>query len=613
MDVSLAPASDRLRLAVASDGSRVAVADRGGIVIHDLPTGAPVAEINLDPDAEAYDLGWLANPARLLVVSRFSGYTTVHLLAPDGPRTLAEIQLESPMRLYATVGVHALVAGAQGTAVLSAAEQHLTPYQFPTRVPPLAAGPSGTRFIVALQGAIEEWDPQSRMPKRRLRLPRPATITALAATERAVWMTTQQEPARIDVVPLVNRGQPKAQDVGEPIALATGHPRSETVICVGAQSHKLYAVDLDGKVRHRVLATEGIERIDAAALVMGRSPSVVIAQAGRAFSVVSLEAREADPPAPALVQLPWATESAKRSSLYDEPDDDEGEDVPAHARATIAAPWGTRGTSEVIAPTHDAPLGFASLPEPPKPSGDLSRRFSAWRDRLKDPEPVAPTAPTAPAVEARRDAGDWRDALLAWARSPAGAPPASTVLAGLGERFELAPDRLAVIALLYAAHLRGERGVAPVDVAQLLGGEARWVEALGRGELAAVGATVHEGSRVRLADAVQRALDELPAHSGVLVGEAGRSSLLGPCAAVSDEPLDELAARLAPQVGGILVGQLASALDAAALAQLYLEARARGVVPMLRVDEPMAIRPEPALIVVAIEQHAELLGIPRLA
>ena len=73
----------------------------------------------------------------------------------------AEIRLEAPVRLFATVGTAALVVGSLGAAVLAATETHLTPYQCPSRNVPVAAGDAAGQFVVALSGSIEEWDPQT--------------------------------------------------------------------------------------------------------------------------------------------------------------------------------------------------------------------------------------------------------------------------------------------------------------------------------------------------------------------------------------------------------------------------------------------------------------------
>lgn len=666
--------SDRsVRVVAATDGTLVAVAEGAGITLCELPQRTRIAEINIDPDASAFDVGWLG--ARLLVVSRFEAHTTVHLLDPQGPRTLSEIELEAPMRLFATVGPYALVAGSAGVAILSASDTHVTPYQFPARVAPTAACGSASRFMVAVPGAIEEWDPQSRLPKRRLRLPRPANITALGASDRVVWMTTQQEPSRLDVVPLVNRGQPKAHDIGEPIAFATGHPRSELVLCLGAETGKLYAVDLDGRARHRVVSADGLARIDGAALVLsGRQPAVAIAESGGALVLASLEQREveADRPSTPAIALPWSDGGSKRSSLVEDNADAQPE-LPTESvasmgtRANIAAPWGARGSADLgslgalgfvadrgaatvagesswasrstlvemsaapaVVPAHSAVIPAAppaTAPAPPsttkaslKSGSDLSKRFSAWRDRLKETapghavtggssvEPVPTFAAVQPGTEpialARGD--DWRDELVTWARGDRAAPlPSLPNLATLAHRFELGDDLLPALAACYGAHLCGERGVAPADLARLAG----WPEALGRGELARTAIATFDDSRVRLAEPVQRALDELAPRWGDIVGDATPSSLLGPCAIVAPgEPLADIARRVLSAIGGgILAASRQPDVDA-----LFLEARARGLVPLLHVDTLPKLRLEPCIVVADTAEILEYFQIPRL-
>ena len=207
-DVAFTPAG-RSVVAVSADGSLAAISEPTRIAVVSLPGGAAITELGIDPAAASCEALWVGTPPRLLVLSRFTAHSTLHLLEPHGPRTLAEIRLEAPMRLVAAVGAHALAIGALGAAVITAGDAHLTPYQFPARSVPVAAGAAASQFMVALGGSIEEWDPATRMPKRRLRLPRPSVITAVGGSERIVWMTTQGDPTRIDCLPLVNRGQPK--------------------------------------------------------------------------------------------------------------------------------------------------------------------------------------------------------------------------------------------------------------------------------------------------------------------------------------------------------------------------------------------------------------------
>lgn len=206
----------------------------------------------------------------------------------------------------------------------------------------------------------------------------------------------------------------------------------------------------------------------------------------------------------------------------------------------------------------------------------------------------------------------WRDDVVTWTRAIAAgaadyhvpvAPPIDEVIA----RFELAPALHPALVLLYGAHLCGERGVAPADVARIL--DRQWEEALGRGELAERGVAVYAGSRVALSALVLRVLDELPPVTGALVGEPGSSALLGPCLAVAgDEPLAEVAERCLARIGGAIL----IAHDKADLGALVVEARACGAAPMLRAVLD-GVPTAPAIFVIDDAELAEQLGLPRLA
>jgi hypothetical protein len=363
--------SDRPRVAVAADGTLAAIQEPSRITVVEIPSCVQFAELGTDPNAVASEVAWVGTPPRLLVLSRFESHSTVHLVDPFGPRSLAEIRLDSPMRLYAAVGSFALAIGSAGTATLAATDKSLTLYQFPARAVPSCAGASGTQFVVALPGVIEEWDPQSRMPKRRLKLPRPATVTAVGGSDRVVWLTTQQEPARIDVIPLVNRGQPKAHDLPEPIATVASHPRSDVIACIGATSGRVYVVDLDGRTGLRVVGPQGIDRTQAVALVLGRVTGVLAAEAKHAITVVLLDrGDQSDSAAPA------GPTSARRSSLFGATDD--GDDV--LTAVTLASP---------------PPEGRAARPASPPPLGNLvpastklqptSPRPGSTNDKLQSP------------------------------------------------------------------------------------------------------------------------------------------------------------------------------------------------------------------------------------
>ena len=639
----------RPRIAVAGDGSLAAIVEPTRVTVIELPGGGVVAEIGVDPEAGACEVAWVGAPARLLVLSRYAAHSTVHLVDAHGPRMVSEIRLESPMRLYATVGPHALAVGAMGAAVLTAGEAHLTPYQFPARAVPVAAGAAAGQFVVALAGAIEEWDPQTRMPKRRLKLPRPSVITAVGGSERAVWMTTQQDPTRIDVMPLVNRGQPKFHDLPEPIAHVAAHPRSDLIVCIGADTGRLYAVDLDGRTRLRTIAADGLDRVEAAGLIVGRMVGVVAAQARRPIAVVALDGRDVDVAAVPAV-LPDTSAGAEptpfplddeepapaRSTLYEEePVEVAAVPLPIEPAAMTPSPSASPSPSPSPSPATLSLKASAAAPRPSlfrspsaapaaqlrastpaapvapiAPSQSLSERFSIWRDRMRQAQPRDAEQAALPWIDPRPS---WRDELVAWTRGIAagsierGAPDAPAVDA-LVARFELPAPLAPAIILLYGAHLCGERGAAPVDVARVLG--RRWDEALGRGLLAARGVATYADSRVSLAPLLVRALDELPPRTGTLVGDAGVIALLGPCCVVADGPLAPIAARCRATLGGAIL----VAADGADPTEVLLEARAIGASPMLRIthDDLDRAPTDPAILVVADESLADLLGLPRL-
>jgi hypothetical protein len=722
-----------LRVSVAADGTLAAIHEAPRVRLLEVPSGVEIAEIGVDPDALASEVAWVGTPPRLLVLARHAAHSTVHLLDPYGPRTLAEIQLPSPMRLVAAVGSAALVVGAQSAAVLTASESYLMPYQFPARIMPVAAGAAAGQFVVALAGSIEEWDPQSRMPKRRLRLPRAAAITAIGGSERLVWVTTREEPARIEVISFVNRGQPKAHDLPEPIARVAGHPRSELVACIGADTGRLYIVDLDGRAQLRVIEPNGIDRVEAAALIVGRMLGVLAVKARHPAAIVPLDSRDFSSASGAGIVLPSSDpairlplfeppdETARRSTLTggpserggerapDEPDEpaDRGPE-PAAARFSIrlesprlASPSSPPPAASTPAPAPAPPLrpsrSSASSPAisvppvtrgappasarpaalapavtssarppaapaaPPAPASSpssgagasTSKRMSAWRDLVRqtrqrvDPvEPAAPAAPIAPVLIApaaptvpaapvapvtpaapiapapdpagpppRSDARrSWRDEVVAWSRAVSAgtvdedgptAPPIDAVIA----RLDLARQLRPVLVMLYGAHLCGELGVAPVDIARVLA--RSWDEALGRGQLARRGVAEYSGSRVALSPRLLRVLDELPPVTGTLVGAPGPVALPGPYVVIAgDEPLPAIAVQCLARVGGAIL----AAHDGVDPAELSLEARAYGAVPMLRLAARLEPAPsDPAIFVVSDAELAEHVGLPRLA
>ncbi len=546
--------TDRPRVAIAADGTLAAVCEGARVVVADVPSCAELSTLSLDATATEIEHAWIGTPPRLLVLSRYDTRSTIHLVDPFGPRTIAELQLESPLRLHAAVGTHALAIGPQGATIFAATDRDLTQSSFPARSIPTTAGAAGTQFVVALPGIIEEWDPASRLPKRRLKLARPAQITALGGSDRVVWMTTKDEPARIDVIPLVARGQPKHHDLPEPIAHVASHPRSDLIVCIGATSGRVWVVDLDGQTGLRLIGAEGIDRAEAAGLVLGRTAGVLAAQHRRPLAVVALE--------------------------RDEP-------APDHDTSI----------------TRNAPVPPQAPARPRTPTTPRAA-FASFRDRVANPrartvEPLGPLWPDAPVT--------WRDDLIAWIHDASPTAPPCIPIDTLLTRYDLTPSLLAALALLYAAHLLGEHGVAPVDLARVAG----WPDALGRGELADKRCAVYRDSRILLAPTLRRVLDELPPSTGTIVGAPGVVSLLGPCIIVAAGPLAIVAEACLSSIGGAIL----AAHDGADPHELVDEARAYGAVPMLRVSSSMLahVPLDNPIILVADDEHtADQLGLPRL-
>lgn len=566
--------TDKPRIAVAGDGTLAAIVEPARVAIVELPSCAKFAELALDGDAHN-EVVWVGAPPRLLVLARHVQHTTIQLVDPFGTRTIADVRFDSALRLGGAVGATALVLGAQeGAVVLAATQTSLTSHPFPARALPLVAGAAGEHLVVALGGGIEEWDLHGRLPKRRLKLATPSTITALGGTERTVWLTCQERPDCIDVLPF-DRSAPSTHDLPEAIAHVASHPRSDLVACIGASSGRMWVLDLSGRTGLRMIGPQGIDRVEAVGLVHGTISGVLAAQTKKPVTVVSLSET-----APAMPR----TNTLERVSRSPRPRSD-----------TLASdPTSVHTEAEVA--------------------------YGTFRERVR-----ASTEKPAEATSYWPDASPaWRDELVSWTRAVLAGDlpptPASQPIDAIVLRHELLQQNYAAVALLYGSHLVGIDGAAPVDIARVAG----WHEALGRGDLYARGIAIFANSRVRLAPALTSVLDELPPLTGVLLGAPGAPppgqdgpigstarNLLGPCSLVAQGPLSIVAEAVLPSLGGAIL----AAHDGVDPYELIYEARAYGAAPMVRVTTAMLERVPthlPIILVVDDEQTAEALGLPRL-
>ncbi|HRC55441.1 MAG TPA: hypothetical protein PKU97_05915, partial [Kofleriaceae bacterium] len=415
-----------LQLAIG-EHPQVAIVEPERVVVVELPSGALVAELGLQVEAEGVDVGWLGPTPRLLVVSRLPDHTQLHLLditEKSGIRVCAEKRVEVAMRLLAVSGNYGLLCGAVSSAVLTRADDNVTMHPVAARGVPSAAGPLGNQLVVALPGVIELWDPVARVAKRRLKLPRPAQLRAVGGSERQIWLTTLAEPHRLEVLPLINRGQPKAHELDEPIAAVAGHPRLDVVVCTGADSGQVYVIDLDGRTPIRALGTDAFGGPPMAlALLGGRTPAIVAVAAGQPPTLLALDglpltewpgAPRAEGASSSVVAVPAASPAGAAPGAAAEPRRAEAREVfdsklghnvadphPASAQQQPDNPRSIAGAATVLrAARADTRDGATDEEDPHRPkatpnepatagaTGALLDRLASWRARTADEQLV---------------------------------------------------------------------------------------------------------------------------------------------------------------------------------------------------------------------------------
>jgi hypothetical protein len=275
--VAFSPA-DRPRVVVSEDGSAAAIREPFRITLVDLPVGTAASTLELDPAAQAIDVGWVA-PTRLLVLSRYAAHSTVQLFDPRRTRPTAELWIEARLRLVATTGAHALIVGTVGSAVLFARDAAMTAVQWPGPEVPTVAGSAAGRFVVVVGDSIELWDPSSMRLTRRL--PAPGhEVTRIGGNLRRLWMTTQEDTRRIDVLELSDDGRTSRRMLPERIESVAAHSDGNLLACVTV-SGELFLVDLERDEPPRPISIAGLDRVESAAIVGGEPIGVLAARGDR--------------------------------------------------------------------------------------------------------------------------------------------------------------------------------------------------------------------------------------------------------------------------------------------------------------------------------------------
>lgn len=573
-------------MAVSADGSMIAHVEPDRISLVDGVRLEVVGEIGIDPEAEGCDVALCGDPLRLVVLARHAGNARLHLIDPRGPSAVGELPLKAGMRLLAVSGDHVWLAGASGSTVVNVVKRDpvLTPLAL--RAPASAIGTSAEgRFVVSTGGMIEEWDPETRAPARRFRLAKPTPARFVGGGPRQLWLIPV-EGDRIELIPLVNVGQPSRIDLPEPPARVAADASHETLAIIGATTGDVHIIDLSGKVPTTVL--EGVSGSDLAWL--GTSQSLVVTGIGLEVIAVAGRPRVAG----GSVMVPTGAGvvgGGGISAVVGSPSSGSGA---ATTGARPAAPASPVPTAAPLAPRPSAPRPATPRPTAPRP-----------------PAPRVLTAPS-PTWDVEPSASGWRDELAAWARAILAGTRAEAPAVqdgpgpAIAQRVGLLGELADAMWLIYGAHLGGVAGVSALDLIAVIG--RRWDEALGRGRLAASGALRWRRSQIGLWPEVLAALDELPVGGALLDSAARPADGLVAVVAPAGADLVALVAPLAPRLGPLLVG---AARDRRPTARRVLEARVRGAVPVLRwppgdvaADEP----PASALLVVADEADARAAG-----
>jgi hypothetical protein len=579
--VAEAEAPGVVRVTTSADGMYAAVVEPDRIVVLDLPELAPLAEIGIDGDARTNDVAWVGTPARLLVLSRVGETARLYVVDPRGPTKLGDIELRTTMRIAAASGAYALLAGdAPGSAAIVDVERReLVAQSLATRGTIRAAGAFGDdRFIVSTGGLFEEWDGRTRKPARRVQLSRPAAATHIGGNPRQLWLVREGAPDKIEVIALSSVGRSRVIELPEPAEHVASDVAAETLVVVGARTGGLYVIDL--VTRAPLLALDRGRAFDAAWL---GSDAIVACTAGGLIELVPATG-EAPPPG-----------TAPPGPGTDDDDEDDDEDDGEDGDDEAAPGTGARGSTWA--------------------------RVAAWREqvRRRTVSPAPTDLRTAPSGRrlAANDSG-WRDVLAAWARGVLSGGGARTPeldpgpLHDVAARLDLDGELSRALWLAYGAHLCGQDGVAPIDVASVTA--RRWDEALGAGVLAATGALVWRRSRMRITPELEAALDERPPLTGTLI-EGGGAPHDGALAVVApaDAPWDEVAAWAAAGRGRVLApAKLATRRPR----RFALEARLRGAAPLVpwaRLGAALGEPPARAIVVVEDDAAAAGLGLDVVA
>ena len=479
---------DPVRLATDVDGNRIGVIEPGRVVLVGVPSLMAMSELGIAGDLTDNDVHFVSDLGRLAVMSRSAGRAVLHIVDPDGPTKVGEVQFRNSARIVAVAGSYVLTVAGNVTAVVDVTQKELAAIPLPTRGGVTQAASLGPAMVVlAIGGALEQWNLEQRTPGRRLRLDRPIDPFVLGGNSDRIWVVQRDTRHIVDIVTMASRTT-KQLELPEPAHAIEAHPDGNLIAMIGADSRRGYVVDL-------------VRSIPTTLLDGGELTALAWAQHGDSIVV--------KPEAGPLTLLSTRPEPEART--------DEAEDVPPEAEpSSLAEP--------------EEPDEAARPPAANWSRDEISRRLAQWRSRYQTEDAAAPnqaaadtesiTTPALTSLPAATPApfpsGGWRGQLADWSRAilarqlrPLPEELDRTALELVAVRTNLPPALLPAIALLYGAYLLGHRDVAPIDLAAVT--DYAWPEALAQGQLARAGITATRRGRTRLVAEARAVLDDAPA------------------------------------------------------------------------------------------------------
>ncbi|MCW5801195.1 MAG: hypothetical protein KIT31_02185 [Deltaproteobacteria bacterium] len=394
-----------MRIAADLRGTSVALVQPGCVLVLDVPSLEPKTELGIPGDSDDTDVAFIDATGRLAVLGRAPTSTTLHVVDPIGPTILGKLDLRAGARMPAVSGDHALVIAGTTVSVVDATAADVTATAIPVRGQvTVAAGVGNSQFLLAVGGALEEWDARTRTPGRRLRLDQPLDPVFVGGNARHLWTIPRRQADAIDVIVLASRTSRRIE-LGEPALRVDAHADGALLAVLGAETRTAYVVDLTRGTVERIA-----EHVADVAWI-GRGATLAIK------------------PTDGALELRALGEPAKAVS------------APAPAPARPAAP-------------------------PPKLTRDgLSDRLAAWRAKHTKPRDAAPSPVASAEAGWRTELATAARAVLAAGETRE--LPEVELIATAARRLELPEGLHRAFALLYGAHLAGHR-TSPAELARAL-------------------------------------------------------------------------------------------------------------------------------------------------